>query len=407
LGGCGTYLNEILPSQIAALGSENVRVILPAQHRHHIITPSPATMRLFHRTSRVRGIVHLVYAVATALLRFKPEVVHAHSAFAGVVVRFIGLFGGRRYVSIYCPHGWAFEITASKLARNMISACERVLSRCCDRIVAISEWERRQGVSIGVAPDKLLVIYNGVAAEPPDTAPALWPDARRRILFVGRLDRQKGVDILMEAVRGLDERVCVRVVGEAVVARTAAAVAPPPGVELLGWQNQAAVARQMNASDLVVVPSRWEGFGLVAIEAMRAGKPVVAAAVGGLQEIVVDGVTGRLVPPEDVQALRKALLLDTDEELVKMGAAGREVFLKYFTSDRMNRALLNMYIDQLSRRQKQPGQAVSGRSAAPVPPGQAALPAVEQAGDPVLGYAGQGSAAVVGRVADSPAAPGD
>jgi glycosyltransferase involved in cell wall biosynthesis len=163
-----------------------------------------------------------------------------------------------------------------------------------------------------------------------------------KVLFVGRLDRQKGVDVLIEAVQPLEKRVSTRVVGESVLAGGLLR-RNSEGVEFLGWLDRTAVASQMAACDVVVVPSRWEGFGLVAIEAMRMGKPVVASAVGGLPEIIVDGLTGKLVPPEDSAALTEVLQQLDPAACARMGAAGRERFLELYSIDRTHARLKRLY----------------------------------------------------------------
>ena len=94
-----------------------------------------------------------------------------------------------------------------------------------------------------------------------------------------------------------------------------------------------------------MLASRWEGFGLVALEAMRAGKPVVASRVGGLPELVEDGVTGRLAPAVSATLLAQALLQDDPDTLVRMGAAGRLRYATAFTAARMNADLLALYAD--------------------------------------------------------------
>jgi glycosyltransferase involved in cell wall biosynthesis len=120
-------------------------------------------------------------------------------------------------------------------------------------------------------------------------------------------------------------------------------------VELLGWLDAEGVAAQLQAADVVAAPSRWEGFGLAAAEAMRAAKPVIASRVGGLCDLVEDGVNGRLVPPDDPAALCAALLADDPEARRRMGRRGRARYLQYFTAQRMNEELLDIYA-QLSRR---------------------------------------------------------
>ena len=342
LGGCGTYLNEIVPLQAARLGAANVRVVAPDRHLGQMRAIDPALLRPFRRSGRLRGLVHLGLAVVVAFRRDRPTVVHAHSTFAGVIVRLLGLVHGRSVVIVYCPHGWAFDAQGAPFVRRAVRLAERILALCCDQVIAISHAERQGGEAAGIPDTRMSVIRNGIAPTGPDVDAADWPTGRRKVLFVGRLDPQKGLDILLEAVAAVPDRVAVRVVGRAVVAGDAM----PTGaeaVEYLGWLDAASVTRQMRACDLLVVPSRWEGFGLVALEAMRVGKPVVASTVGGLPEIVVDGVTGRLVPPGDPAALRDALLGIEDGELRRMGEAGRARFLRLFTSDRLADELDALY----------------------------------------------------------------
>ncbi|MFX6269921.1 glycosyltransferase, partial [Acinetobacter baumannii] len=85
-------------------------------------------------------------------------------------------------------------------------------------------------------------------------------------------------------------------------------------------------------ADVIVVPSRWEGFGLIAVEAMRAGLAVIASRVGGLAEVVEEGVTGFLVEPDKPEEIVNILRTVTREQLHEMGNAGREHFLNEFTS---------------------------------------------------------------------------
>lgn len=107
-------------------------------------------------------------------------------------------------------------------------------------------------------------------------------------------------------------------------------------IEGTGWLNQQQLARVYDEADICVVPSIWaEPFGIVAVEAMAAGKPVIATRVGGLQGIVQDGVTGYLIEPSDCYALADRLeqLLESDSLRDTMGAAGRKRMLEEYTWD--------------------------------------------------------------------------
>lgn len=342
-GGCGTYLNEILPFQVRDFSAANIRLIAPDRHLAQFEDVLPFDIiRPFRRPTRAVGLAFLVVKLLATVWAFRPTIIHAHSTFAGAAVRLLAIVLWRNMIVIYCPHGWVFDTARSSVARRAMQATERFLSRWCAAIVCISQSEKMAGEHSGIMLRKLVVIENGLQISPSTSSAAAWQDGRLKVLFVGRLDRQKGVDVLIEAVQPLEKRVSTRVVGESVLAGGLLR-RNSEGVEFLGWLDRTAVASQMAACDVVVVPSRWEGFGLVAIEAMRVGKPVVASAVGGLPEIIVDGLTGKLVPPEDSAALREVLQQLDPAACARMGAAGRERFLELYSIDRTHARLKRLY----------------------------------------------------------------
>lgn len=347
-GGCGTYLNEVVPLQAQSFGADQVRCLVPLQHVSHLVDVAPEMIWTFERPGRLGGLPRLAAAVQAAVSGWKPDVIHAHSTFAGAVVRLLSCAYAMPPV-IYCPHGWAFDIEQSRTAKFATRLAERLLSYRAHRIIAISEAERIQGVRAGIRDNKFVVVPNGILGRRPDER-AVWDDHRLKVLFVGRLDRQKGVDVLLAAARDLEAAFSVRIIGEEVLSGSAGRKPCDPmrHIAFLGWQSKAAVVAQINACDLVVMPSRWEGFGLVAIEAMRAGKPVVASSVGGLQEIVEDGVTGLLVAPDDPTALAAALTRCDLSTLQQMGNRGRQRFMAHYTSDRTHAGLMQVYADALA-----------------------------------------------------------
>jgi glycosyltransferase involved in cell wall biosynthesis len=114
-------------------------------------------------------------------------------------------------------------------------------------------------------------------------------------------------------------------------------------VHFAGWQDRAAAL--MHACDVVVIPSRFEGFGMVALEAMAASRPIVATSVDALREVIADGETGLLVPVGDAGALARAVthLLQSRALAEDMGRAGRQRLLDRFSLDRMIEATLAVY----------------------------------------------------------------
>jgi glycogen(starch) synthase len=164
-----------------------------------------------------------------------------------------------------------------------------------------------------------------------------------RLLCLGRADWIKGFDLALTAfatiaTRWPAARLIVAGDGPArpALERQAAALGLGEVVEFLGWVEPAAVAALINTASLVVMPSREEPFGLVALQTAQLGRPIVAARVGGLPEVVLHGETGLLVEPDNVPALTGAIvsLLDRPEMAARMGRAARERAIRCFGWDR-------------------------------------------------------------------------
>ncbi|NTF34174.1 glycosyltransferase [Rhizobium skierniewicense] len=344
-GGPATYSNETIPTQIKDLGAENVRIIVPDAHVSFLKQTPHRCVATFKRRGRLRSLPALARAVSQEVKAFKPDIIHAHSTFAGLIVRAISVLPGAFPPIVYCPHGWVFDMETLGLLRRPASWVERLLSPLCHTIVAISDHEYREGIKAGIPAHRMIVIENGISSQIPVTNPATWDDPRTKVLFVGRLDRQKGVDILLTAAAELTDKAVFRVIGAHVTTRNNLTQAPPANVELLGWKSSEDIAGHLAVCDVVAMPSRWEGFGLVALEAMRAHKPVIASRVGGLQSVVLDGETGVLFPPGDADALATAIASHGREDWTRMGSAGYARFIERYRSERTNSTLMQLYRD--------------------------------------------------------------
>lgn len=231
------------------------------------------------REGRSAGVLHahwwvpsgLVAVVAGRLLGV-PAVVHVHGTDAAVARG---------------PLRW--------LARWVLRSAGAVLAASAD----LAAWVRAvAGVEAAVVPMPLGLDRLPAPTPPPPAGP---------VLAVARLVPEKGIDVLVRAAAAAGATVEVVGEGEQRAALEALARELGADVRFLGALPPAALAERYAASRLVAVPSRREGFGLVAAEAAAAGRAVVASDVGGLADIVVDGVNGVLVPPGDAEALAAAL----------------------------------------------------------------------------------------------------
>jgi glycosyltransferase involved in cell wall biosynthesis len=350
-GGVGAYLEELVALQAERYGADRVRVVLPAEHAALFDRLPPQAVHGFRIGSagRLRAMMRMALVVWPLVRQWRPDVVHLHSSYAGLVLRPLLALLPQRPRVVYCPHGWAFDREAPRWLNGAVATVERAWARLCDAVVCISQHERASALRAGLPGDRLVVVANGIGdITPPadvDVANArtLWPARTLRVLFVGRLDRQKGVDILYTALERLGHRAFALVVGAAVVADRAATTAAPPNARVMGWLARERIAVLCRAADVLVVPSRWEGFGLVALEAMRCGCAVVASRTGGLPEVIDHGVSGLLFEPGDADQLA-ALLGQRDAATWQaMGGAGRRRFEAHFRIERVSDELDALY----------------------------------------------------------------
>jgi glycosyltransferase involved in cell wall biosynthesis len=224
---------------------------------------------------------------------------------------------------------------------------ERGLSRLADRIVTISDSLHRFTVDrVGVPAEKVETIHYGLD-EPPRAwgrnPPDVVPEGARIMLSVSRLTQQKGIDVAVEALSFLPDDVLLVVLGEgperelleqlALEHDVASRVVLPGRVpDVAAWLGRASV---------YVQPARWEGFGLAVLEAMVCGLPVVATNVSSLPELVADGETGLLVPPDDAAALAGAVERALADPA--LGQAGLARARRDFSVQRMADRTLALY----------------------------------------------------------------
>ena len=261
-------------------------------------------VRAVRRAARDADLVHAHWLAggAVAALARVPFVVTLHGS--GTAGRFADLELARRH-----PRLVGAVLRRAKVVICVSEALADAARRCGARDVRVV----RNGVAI---PERI-----GREAEPAE------------ILFAGRLSAEKGVDELVAATRGMN----------LVVAGDGPLRSAVPSA--LGFLPHAELERLYARAAVVVLPSHREGLPLCVLEAMAHGRPVVASAVGGIPELVEDGVTGLLVPPGDVGALRGALerLLADPILRRRMGREGRRRVAALCSRERTAAATLQAY----------------------------------------------------------------
>jgi glycosyltransferase involved in cell wall biosynthesis len=170
----------------------------------------------------------------------------------------------------------------------------------------------------------------------------------RRVVFAGRVVKPKGLGVLIHAMRAVDAELVVCGDGMQLTAmrKLAHRLGMERRVHFRGWLNPDQLAQELADASVVAIPSLWpEPFGLVGIEALAAGRPVIASLTGGIPDWLENGVTGVGVRPGDALVLARALdvLLADPERQQAIGAAGREMVAERFSPERHVAALLETY----------------------------------------------------------------
>jgi glycosyltransferase involved in cell wall biosynthesis len=287
-----------------------------------------------------------VLRLAALIRRGRYTVVHAHLVEAEAVAALAQALAG----------GPALVVTRHNddpfWRHPAVRALATWIGGRAERLIAISDHVRRSFEQLGAPAEKLVTVHYGLEAPSADLAPEAVrarlgvPPGAFVVGAVGRLVPQKGHAVLLDALARVPA-VWLVLVGEGELEPSLRARAAELGlsdrVRFLGWRADA--PELIGGFDVFAHPSLWEGFGLVLLEAMARGVPVVASRVSAIPEIVVDGQTGRLVPPRDPIALAEALaeLVADRPGAAALGQAGRRRLDQQFTVDRMAAETIQVY----------------------------------------------------------------
>ena len=316
----GTFVGDA----VEALRAEGVEVdvVSPARFRHFGIAYGhgvAGNLRAAPWKATLLPAFLGSFAAAARRAARGADLVHAHWIPSGLAA----LATGKPYVL----QVWGTDV---ELARRAPALARPVVRRAATVVAASTELAER---ARGLGARRVRVVPAGVRI--PDRV--VEPDEPPHVLFLGRLSPEKGILEFLEATEGLPRVV----VGDGPLRdRVADGVGAVPHHEVGAYLDRAAV---------VCCPSRREGYGVQAREAMAHGRPVVATAVGGLPDAVEDGETGLLVPPEDVPSLRAALerLLGDPDLRRRLGETARTRAVERVALAAAARATIDVYRDAL------------------------------------------------------------
>lgn len=277
------------------------------------------------------------------------DVIHGHSSKGGAIARLAAT--GLPGIRVYTPHALrTLDPLLPTASRWLYRTIENALCRVTDAIVLVSEEESEHARLLGLAAEKLFVVPNGIAphtVESRDQARRRlkFSDGKLYIGFVGRLVAQKDPICLVSAFARLAPRydnAHLVMLGDGPLSSEARALAAQLKVnDRISWLQDLKGPELMPALDIFVMPSRYEAFPYVLLEAAAASLPIVATPVGGTSAVIADGVNGLLT---DVEHLTDALAKLLDDPLLRteMGRASGEKS-KSFTIESMARGTLEVY----------------------------------------------------------------
>lgn len=316
------------------------------------------------KLNRSQGLFYLVQKLNTMFQLIKPDIVHVQYMAPGfapiVAAKLSGT--GIIFATVHQP-GRVYGLKAKFLLRSAAKLCNAFF--CVSRSVEESWFGNSEvfnSVSKTRSKRKHYTLYNAIdvrqieilikKTDRDSLKESLGLDKGPVIGVVGRLREEKGQDVLIQSMTKVVEffpDACLLVIGDGPDREKLQQMAHDLGVQnhiiWAGQKEPESVIPYYAIMDVVVVPSRFEGFGLAAAEAMAAGLPVVASDVDGLREVVENRATGYLVSPGDSAMLAEKIieLISNPAKAANMGRAGRERVARYFSMERFTETILSAY----------------------------------------------------------------
>ncbi len=345
IGGASMHVLE-LASEMQRRGCDVTILLGPgdivaqlAQQRGLSIIVEPLLLRQISPLQDLRCFIRL----SRLLRQLRPDVLHLHSAKAGLLGRIVAKL--QRVPVIYSVHGWSFSMYHGRKAR-CFQWLERLLMPLTDQLVLVCQRDLSIARHLlGAKPAQLALVHNGISEYEMPQKHADLPYCR--LICVARFEDPKDQMTLLNAIAGVPgQNWHLQLVGSGPTLDSCRQLAKELGltqVEFLGERSD--VAQLLAQSDVFVLSSLSESLPVSVIEAMRAGLPVIASKVGGMAELVADGVNGYLVAPQDISAMRQRLheLIIDPRLRQQLGAAARNRFEQCFTIEQNGTRLLNLY----------------------------------------------------------------
>ncbi|HGE8279682.1 TPA: glycosyltransferase [Serratia marcescens] len=356
-GGVATVMRQLVIDQLQPNKENIVFCLIPSNQRQEVASIDEKYLVKYRRKGRgIYSFISFFFSFIKTIIKLKPEIVHLHSTFSGALgrVALVLLKPVCNPKVVYCPHAFSFLMQSSNKKRKIYEYIEKILSRFTDAIICVSEYEKNKAIEVGLPPNKLRVVHNGVSAQKIEQIPITpYQTERINMLFVGRFDYQKGFDILAKVMHLLEGQAFHLTAVGGAVHDQAFDTEVIPQTTFTGWLNAESLAPYFIHADVLVMPSRWEGFAMVPLEAMSYGLPVLATNSTSLPELVIHNRTGFLFEMEDADKIVEYLKNTSPEKWRLMGREAKAYFESNFTANKMilkTSEIYNELLDNNTRR---------------------------------------------------------
>ncbi|MEO6919861.1 MAG: glycosyltransferase [Collimonas sp.] len=338
-GGIATYLDTL--EYFSKEFNCDFEYLIPAAQADQIVSKQ---IQPHSHSRKGLGPLRLAAAIVRLAKQRKPDVVYAHSTFAGVALCLAKPWLARNTKTVYCAHGWASFRDRSKLVITLSRIVERCMSYIPDAVVNISRHEHEINRKCGFSKKNIL-IQSTVLDRESRLQARLQFDEQLHILFAARLDWEKGYDILVDAIHVLQKsrpNFVYHIVGDAVLGNLKIEKIVAGNVHYYGWIDHAEIDNFYERADVFIVPSRNEGFGLTVLEAFRSAVPVIASDRGALPEIVEHAVNGLVFNCTAADLAQKLHDLDL-ATLRRYGDAARHSYQEKFAPAKFVASYQNLF----------------------------------------------------------------
>ena len=329
VGGTGAFTESLEKNNIAYISLTHLKRELSVQHE-------------------VLGYVE----IKKHLKQLKPDIVHCHSTKAGLLGRLAAK--SLNIPVVFTAHGWAFTDGVGAKKQKIYAHVERALSKLSDAIISVSDYDRQHGFKHNVGTQQLVTtVHNGV----PDVIKSTSnpQNAVPKLIMVARFEEPKDqyflINTLAELPKALDWQ--LDLIGDGPNLQKCKDLTKSKQLDnkIIFHGQSFKVQEFLNQADIFILISKYEGFPLTILEAMRASLPIIASDVGGVKESVT-AQNGFLIPKNDSAALTDALTkLISDANLRnELGGNSRKLYETYFTFETMLEKTLNIYYKILSKK---------------------------------------------------------